>query len=55
MRGGRGIEKPTYRGDCEKGGGLGKFVDLRGDSLARKWGGGVFEAGLIASCPLCWA
>ena len=28
-----------------RGGGLGQFADLRGGSLARKRGGGVFEEG----------
>ena len=30
-------DKPVYRGDCLKGGGLGQFADLRG-GLARKRG-----------------
>ena len=39
-----GDEKPIYRGDCLKGGGVvGQFADLRGVWWKR---GGVFETGV---------
>ena len=40
VSGGGGVhEMPTYRGDCLKRGGLGKFADLRGGGLSKKEGG----------------
>ena len=48
IRGGGGHEKPIYRGDCLKRGGLDSFQmgeGTRGGGFARKRGG-VFEGGV---------